>query len=359
MKIKENAPLVDRETELQRLSKLDSNFNKLKACLFNLVVYTNEPQRISHFKEIVQMIMQTFPCRVIFIQGDASAIDSYLHIHLSTEGLPNSQGVLCDQIVIEAAGSYLSRVPFLILPRFIPDLPIYLLWGLDPTTETTLLPYLQKFATRLIFDSESIDNLQCFSHRMLDHLESSRMEIVDMNWARIGGWREVLAQTFDNQERIRQLSSSRYIKILYNDHSELILSHPETQALYFQAWLAAQLGWKYERMERQDNKIHLCYQSKEHLHDIILQSQRKEDLPPEEIIAIEISNQEDYFCTLKRQEGTQVIIYYSNQYECLLPFTLMFPNLRSGRSFMQEVFYQKPSQQYIRMLRLISLIKGD
>jgi glucose-6-phosphate dehydrogenase assembly protein OpcA len=357
MEKKGQAKLPEIETELKNLWKSHSNANKIKACLFNLIVYTHDPKRASYFKQIVQMIMDTFPCRVIFIQGNREIKDPYLRVHVYTgSGSSYHQGMLCDKIIIEAAGPRLAEVPFLILPHLIPDLPIYLLWGQDPTKDGTILPYLQKFATRLIFDSECTENLHRFSQMMLNRLESSKNEIVDLNWTRIGGWREVITQTFDTQERIEQLAACRTIKIAYNSLTELSFFHPETQALYLQAWLAAQLEWEYERMERKD-KILMYYRFQGHPIQIILQPQKREDLEPEEIVAMEISGKENYLCTLERRTDTQVTVHCSTQYQCQLPFTLVLSNIRSGRAFMQEVIYQRPSDQYNRMLRLISRIE--
>ena len=36
---------------------------------------------------------------------------------------------------------------------------------------------------------------------------------------------------------------------------------------------------------------------------------------------------------------------------------LLMPTLKSGRSFMQEIFYQKVSEHYLEMLKLINLVK--
>lgn len=357
--MEENIKVINIEQELNRLWKSHFNTNKIKACLFNLVVYSNDSRRTNYFKELTRLIMEKFPCRIIFIQGNTHAKEAHLRIHVYTEGHTHHQGMLCDQIMIDATDAYLQRVPFLILPHLIPDLPIYLLWGQDPTQETLILPHLIKYANRLIFDSECTRNLHRFSQVMLQLMETTHLDIMDLNWARIGGWREILAQTFDSEDRIKQLNACHTIKIIYNNRSDPFFSHADTQALYLQAWLAAQLGWQYDRIERKSAKTLLYYHIESHPIHVILQPQTREDLPAEEIIAIELTGEEDYLCNLNRRVDGLVVVNCSTQYQCELPFNLILKNIRSSRTLMQEVFFQKPSEHYPHMLRLISHIEGE
>lgn len=356
--MKEEKKIKVANNELNQLEKLQANTNKIKACLFNLIVYTHEPAYVTYFKKIAHMIMEIFPCRVMFIHENRMLQAPFLKIHVNTEELVNPIGMVCDEINIEASTDQLARVPFLILPYFVPELPIYFIWGQDPTQENSVLSHLQKYATRLIFDSDTAEDFHHFSQMMLERLKLPKPEIMDINWARIGGWRELLAQTFDNLERIQQLASTRTLKILYNNRPTSIFAHSGTQALYLQAWLAAQLKWRFERIERKSQKTLIYYHYEDHSILVTLQPQLHEDLPPNEILAIEISGEEQYLCTMERRTDTQVVVNCSTQYQCLLPFTLTLTNIRSGRNFMQEVLYQKPSEHYVHMLSLISHIEG-
>jgi len=334
-------PLTDGET--------------LKACLFNLIIYTHEPRRTHYFQEVAKMIMPTFPCRIIFIQLNLASTDREVHIHTAIRTNPE-RGIVCDQISIEASSQSIDRVYFLLFSLLIPDLPIYLLWGQDPTKAQTLLPRLQRLASRLIFDSEATDNLQQFSRDMLTRLANSSIPIVDMNWARIGGWREVLAQTFDSQARFDQLRTATEITVTFNDRPSEVLLHPDTRAIYLQAWLASRLGWQWQRSEPHDQGHKLIYQSTEGSHVIQLLPQSDDRFESEEVLGVEICSS-DYACHLKRISADRVRVQASNQIECALPFTLLMPTLRSGRGLMQEIFYQKISNQYEPTLKLINL--GD
>ncbi|MBA3723176.1 MAG: glucose-6-phosphate dehydrogenase assembly protein OpcA [Parachlamydiaceae bacterium] len=347
----------DKNIELLPPGQLQPNTSNLKASLFNLVIFTHEPRRTAYFQDIAQMIAKQFPCRIIFIQADNSVKEPYLRVKLQNN--KDKFGMNCDFISIEVGGSYLDRVRFLILPYFITDLPIYLLWGQDPTIETAILPYLQNDSTRLVFDPECSENLQKFSQRLLKQHETSPVEITDMDWARLRGWREVLNKVFDCQERIDQLNSSKIIKIIYNNRPSDPFFHPQTQAFYFQAWLAAQLKWEFVEMKKENDNTTLYYTLGKHQIKIILQGESRQHLPTEEILEFEASNQSNFLYCLTHKGENQVLVHCNTIDRCELPFTLFLPNISSGRTFMQEIFYKKTSEQYFHMLKMISTIHGN
>lgn len=345
------------EKELTCLSKLQSNSGESsKACLFNLIVYSHEIRRTKYLKEVLKMIVSQFPCRIIFIQCNTNSKENYLHIKASTEKATEDCSIACDQIIIEASGQEIHKVNFLLLPLFVPDLPVYLLWGQDPTIENSILPHLQRFAARLIIDSESTDDLQAFSRNILNRLTSSTLQIVDMNWARTGGWREVMGQIFDSKERFEQLTLAKMIEIFYNDRPSEMFLHAEIQAIYLQAWLASRLNWTYHKTEKQNGSQVVYYKSEGTARQIKLTPRTDHKFEAEEILEMYFQGP-DYECHLKRMSLDQVQVHAANQSQCVLPFTLLMPTLRSGRSFMQEIFYQKVSDHYAPMLNLISLVK--
>lgn len=354
MEKKERQSVTQIQSELNRILKHRTNS---EACLFNLIVYTQEPQRTAYFTEVVNMIRKQFPCRIIFITENRSSKENDFQVHTVCEKDVDGGGFLCDQIFIQVSGQDIQQVYFLLFPLLVPDLPIYLLWGQDPTTEYTILPNLEHFATRLIFDAETTEDLQQFSRNMLNRMHSSSIQIIDMNWARIGGWREILAQIFDSSERLDQLANSNSIEFFYNDLPSELFNHPDTQAVYLQAWLASRLQWKFIKAEKENGSQIIYYQSCDQSRYIRLTPKTATDFESQDILGAEIYGNNGYECHIKRSSPEQVNIQSSNQFQCGLPFVLLMPILGSGRNFMQEIFYQKISNQYEPMLQLISLTR--
>lgn len=357
---KKEIKVTDTENELVRLRETSKDKNQIKACLFNLIIYASDSRRAKYIEDLVHTIIEKFPCRIIFIKGDANKEDHYLNIDISTVTTKQSgTEVVCDQITITVSKSEVSRVPILILPYLVPDLPIYLLWGQNPVEELEILPKIQKYASRLIFDSECSENLQHFSKHLLEKFDSFKIEIMDINWALTSNWREILAQIFDTPDKIHQLESSKTINITYNDHKTEFLKHSEIRAIYLQGWLATQLGWTFSKIANQDGKRILTYKSKDKQEVVItLSPEIQTTLPPGAILEIEIATKDDHFCAISRKQNTsQVTVHASTLEECALPFTLPLPNIHRGFTFMKEIFYHSTSDHYRHMLKTISQIE--
>ncbi len=347
----------DISSKLQSMLKDNPSCQGARACLFNLIVYTHEPRRTNYFNEMIKLIRTQFPCRIIFITAQAAENGNGFSIKTSTEKNDDGTGFICDQIWINAEGESIQQVYFLLLPLFVPDLPIYLLWGQDPTTEYSILPHLEHFATRLIFDGESTEDLQLFSRNLLERMKTSSIQVIDMNWARINGWREILAQIFDSIERLKQLSTANSVTVVYNSHPSEFFIHYNTQAIYLQAWLSNCLKWEFLKAEKENHSQLLFYQNGTNHCTIRLIPEINERFDPAEILKIEIMGEGGYECHIKRIKQEQAQVQASNQFQCELPFYLNMPNFRSGRAFMQEVFYQKMSSHYASMLQQISITR--
>jgi len=345
------------QAELNRLGESTPTGKKIKAALFNLIVYTHETIRAQYFKKIVKTISDQFPCRLIFIQADIVSQHSSIKVQVSLPNSGNSSEVSSEQIFIEASGTEIERIPFLILPQLIPDLPIYLLWGQDPNKETIILPHIQPLARRIIFDSESTNELGEFSKEILNLVENSSLEIVDMNWIRIAGWRQIITRAFDTKTRIDLISKTSYMKLTYNSLEDPSFTKPETRAIYLQAWIASCLEWNFEKIEINEQKTIILHYTGPHAIQIHLVSEIRKDLAAEEIIEWELCDPNNYDCVFSHRTMTQVEVKASNQYQCLLPFSFLLPGLNSGRTLMQEIFYQKISDQYAALLKLIIRIE--
>lgn len=331
------------EKELLRLRDNGSQGDKAKACLFNLIVFTSESRCMSYFQGLVDMIMERFPCRVMFIRSSPSDKSLGLRISVATR-------LGCDQVTIETGSTEQEKIPFLILPHFVSDLPVYLLWGEDPSIPNPLFAPLEKLCQRIIFDSAFIENLANFSKTILNPAIHPDSDIVDINWARMRGWREIFAQTFDTPERIEALKNAKALTIWYNKTTSELLTHQENQAFCLQGWLAAQLGWSFQNLQRNPEEILLQYKT----IAITLRSTATASFLPEEIMKIEITGDKDMLCDLVRQGPSQVIVHWSTADKCDLPFTLLLPDIKKGKTFMREIFYEPASAHYTNMLRMVS-----
>ncbi len=263
----------DIEKELARLWEQQKEKNQVKACLFNLIIYAQDQSRNDYLRDISRIIATRFPCRIIFILGNPLSNDSHLHVIVSQEMVSDGElTIACDLINIYVSKEYLDRVPFLVIPHLVPDLPVNLLWAQDPTLEKEVLPFIAPYANRLIFDVDSTDNLKDFVKRIQNY-SLKDYELIDMNWIMISGWREVIRETFYTEERIADLNRATRITITRHIEKSQDWHEKAIQAIYLQGWLAAQQGWRFQRKEVEDQKIKLQYHTGQNIVEIELVGQ--------------------------------------------------------------------------------------
>ncbi|MEM1283516.1 MAG: glucose-6-phosphate dehydrogenase assembly protein OpcA [Chlamydiota bacterium] len=349
--------ITDIDKELRKLLEESKELGKIRACLFNLIVYTQNKRRVESFKDILSAVVQKFPCRILFIQYEKQSTEDFLNVTVSSEGFDDGKtSFTCDQITIEVGGQHIERVPFLVTPHIVPDLPIYLLWGEDPTVEKQVLPNFESYASRLIFDVECTKNLQEFSKNMLKKIDTLNYDIRDISWGLTGPWRDVMAQVFNSPEHIDQLKKAKSLLIEYNQFEVEHIHCCEMQSIYLQAWLAAEFGWELKEVDRVEGEVNLNYQSEGGDLKVILRPKVCRELISGAILGIEVSDANITKYELKRAESLRkVIVHISTLNECLLPFALPLPNLVHGSNFMKEIFYETTSQHYRNMLQQLAI----
>ncbi|MFI5335007.1 MAG: glucose-6-phosphate dehydrogenase assembly protein OpcA [Chlamydiales bacterium] len=330
--------IVVKPSEIQStLSKIwDSleSSGKMRASLFNLIFYADEGPRGEYTQKIAQHVIEQFPARIIMIRGSKSEGLVTKVSLLSPRG--KEMDVACDLIEINVSSIERIRVPFLILPHILPDLPIYLIWGKDPTVEDSLFSELKKLATRIIFDSECTESLTLFAKAVLEN-HSAHTEIADLNWARCESWRNILSSAFYSQKRLQHLKEAKKIEIRFNAASTTSFSHTQIQALYLQSWLTAQLGWNKEKPEFR-----------------LLPDAQKER-PPGLILQVDIFTKDEghYNFTLDSTPPQKITMTFSSHELCELPSQFLLPRKERGQSLVKEICHPGTSSHYLKVLELL------
>ncbi len=344
------------QAELNRIWESLETTKTTRACLFNLIFYTENDHRKPYIQRIAQSVIQRFPARVIFISAMKGVEKDYLKTEVSI--LTSSTGendVACDFIHIEAAGSAEERIPFVLLPHLLSDLPVYLVWAEDPCLKDPLLQHLSKWVNRLIFDSETADSLPSFASTLFQYSEQSRMEVADLNWARIETWRDMLSSAFYSEDRLSKIEKAKEINITYNGQATTFFCHTRIQSLYIQGWLSCQLGWKLIDAQVNGEEMLLKYQSSNSPITIRLIPSVHVNLPPGLILSLEVlSEEEDLFRFQRSLEHIhQVGMYYSSKNHCEVPCNYIFAKAESGHSLVKEICHKGTSTHFLKVLTLL------
>ena len=80
---------ADIEVELEKIWDSLQGTNKMRACLFNLIIYAKKSQRMSYLNEMVKKTIEKFPCRIIFATYDEACSSHDLKTAVSV--LPQNQ----------------------------------------------------------------------------------------------------------------------------------------------------------------------------------------------------------------------------------------------------------------------------
>jgi len=315
--------------------------NKMRASLFNLLVTTPKDKRADYIRTITLKVLERFPSRVIFTTIDKNG--SVLNAAVS---LISNANIVCDFIELQVSKQAQSKIPFVILPHLLPDLPLYILWAEDPVQDNPISHQLEKWADRIIFDSEVTDNLPAFAKTLLEHAKDC--EIADLNWGRLESWRDLLSSTFYSQDRLETLKKAQKITITYNAYETPFFCHTKIQALYLQSWLATQLDWK---LSKTSNDL-FQYGSL----TIELKAAKNQDLPPGTVISLDIFTSTDIHFAFSRdpKHPYQIRTIICDLEKCEIPTLFIFSKAKSGLSLVNEITHNGTSPHFLKVLEYLS-----
>ncbi len=324
------------ESTLQSIWEGLAKTNRTRASLFNLIFFHELSPRTDYLRTIAQKVVEKFPCRLLFISFDPDPSTSYLKTAVSVVAPQGSISTACDQIDIGVAGSDLKKVPFLILPHLLTDLPICLLWAEDPSKEHSLFEPLSEIATRLIFDSEATSHLTAFARTLLTLKTKKSFDIADLNWARTEGWRDLLATTSASPEYLHQLQNAISLDVCFNARETPFFSHLNIQANYLCAWLTSRLQWKEVPCTVFSESWNL--------------------INPGYLLSVKITTKEQHqiYCTRVKQQPDRVFVYISSPNQCDLPYQYILGPAAAGQSLVKEICMKGTSPHYLDVLQRIA-----
>ena len=342
------------EKQLAKIWDTLQGTGKTRASLFNLIIYTAKNPRMNYLYQVAQKLIEKFPSRILFVTIDDTAPADSVKTSVSVMAAESkTNATACDLINIVLSSKNQERAPFMVLPHLLTDLPIYLLWGDDPSKINPISQKLEKLATRVIFDSESTKDLVAFAKAILTHKKASGSDIADLNWARTEGWRQLLAETFKSSERLNLLKQTKTLTITYNCLESEFFCHTKIQALYLQAWLASQMHWELTSTKVNGKATHLEYNKK---ISVVLTPKSVPSLTPGRILEISFLGEDDcHFQFIRSEESSQIVnVHHSTPHFCQLPLQFVLDRYESGQSLVKEIFHKGTSHHYLSVLHHLS-----
>jgi glucose-6-phosphate dehydrogenase assembly protein OpcA len=241
------------------------------------------------------------------------------------------------------------------LPHILPDLPVYLFWAEEPSISHPLFTPLARMATRIIFDSESADNLYGFAQTLLTLKGEKKLEVADLNWARLEGWRDLLASAFDSKERIADLHDIKEITITFNARETEYFCHLKIQAMYLLALLSSRLSWQFQKAQNKKGSFH--FQFADNISATV-ESAFWQNLGPGAILSMSVKTGKGshYQFTRNPKATHQVAVQISTLDRCELPYQFVLGKSHMGQSLVREIFLKGTSSFFLQMLCQLTLL---
>ncbi|MHB8733099.1 MAG: glucose-6-phosphate dehydrogenase assembly protein OpcA [bacterium] len=203
-----------------------------------------------------------YPSRSIVLDlspagGDRLAAEIALNCH--TPGSPRPT-VCCEQLIVSASGRSLARVPGLVLPLLVPDLPVYVWWSgdlpadlrpaamkLEPASsgpEADVLRRLAEVADVLIVDSSAMRRPTAGLRTAAALAAPLSGGLRDLTWGRLTPWRDLIVQCFDPAPMRQVLERLDRIRIRTEPGPAAAEPIDPIAGLLLGGWVAGRLGWE-------------------------------------------------------------------------------------------------------------------
>jgi glucose-6-phosphate dehydrogenase assembly protein OpcA len=213
-----------------------------RACLFNFIVLSETEAEATHASEVISTLTSRHPCRAIALSVASNSPTSELTASISADCHLTGTGqkqVCCEQIAIHASGQSVAHLGSAVLPLLESDLPTIMWWPGNFLTRMDLFRRLVAVADRVIYDTSTWPDPQPQLAGLVRVLtEYPRCSFTDLSWTRLGLWRKLAAEFFDEPHCCAELTQIRAVDIVHGRGPGAAL-----RAWLYGSWVAAQLRW--------------------------------------------------------------------------------------------------------------------
>ncbi len=233
------------ERQLRELWQMAAESEKsqiTRASLFNLIAYTETDADRDHATEVIRTLTSRHPCRAIVLlvkpeqTGDELSASITAHCHLAGGG---HKQVCCEQISIYASGKSVEHCGAAVLPLLESDLPVVLWWQGNFLKRADIFRRLGAVADRIFYDTSRWPDAEQQLPALSKTIEALRhCSFADLSWTRLGLWRRLAAEAFDEPHCRAVLPAIRAVTIEHGRGDGARL-----RALLLGCWFAAQVGW--------------------------------------------------------------------------------------------------------------------
>lgn len=211
----------------------------VRSCTLNFAIMLSADDQPGPTTDLIAPVTVRHPCRIFLLaahpQRAADSLETSVSAlcHLAVPGQPH---ICCEQITVEAQGRAVDDLAHLLLALLVPDLPLVVWWRGRPPLDTPLFAALNAIADRVVIDTLDLDARDL--SRVVGLVGGEQpAPLGDLAWGRLGPWRMLTAQAFDDPNAQTRLSALERVRVEVNGGAVT------SEALLWLGWLASRLGW--------------------------------------------------------------------------------------------------------------------
>lgn len=213
----------------------------LRSATSTLILVATQSPRYQTLVQTLPELIRQRPGRIILIQLQPAGetVEAFISAHCRISSLGGKQ-LCCEQITLHCPSAQADKLPGIVLPLLLPDLPVLLWWPDAPQARARIFSSLCPTIDRLIIQSgvwiTGWQDLCSLAQWIVRHQPQVRM--MDLTWASLTGWREALAQFFDVKEGAALLQGIDRVEF------QTTPAGFSPAAGWLLAWLATVLQWR-------------------------------------------------------------------------------------------------------------------
>lgn len=152
---------------------------------------------VAQHTELLERVLLRHPCRAFLVTLDERASEITGSVTADVRQQGKGRVMVMERIAIRSSLQNIAKLPGLIRPLIVNDIPVHFFWGAPlPQNELRLL-ILGELANQTIVDSSTFADPMRDMKRVQ---ELPELEVRDLAWFRLAPWRRALAEAFETFE---------------------------------------------------------------------------------------------------------------------------------------------------------------